>query len=78
MEVAFSFLNLQSICEVVQNFLSLGLNPGAQITYGGQVQRPRQGVVEIEFLGEFAERNLYSKHGLHGNKPNSGQPKQHT
>ncbi len=27
----------------MQNFLSLWLNAGAQITHGGQVQRPRQG-----------------------------------
>ncbi len=26
----------------MQNFLSLWLNAGAQITHGGQVQRPRQ------------------------------------
>ncbi len=26
----------------MQNFLSLWLNTGAQITHGGQVQRPRQ------------------------------------
>ncbi len=46
----------------------MGLNTGAQMTHGGQVQRQRQGVVEIEFLGKFAELNLYLKHGLHGNE----------
>ncbi len=29
----------------MQNFLNLGLNAGAQITHGGQVQRPRQKIV---------------------------------
>ncbi len=31
----------------MQNFLSLWLNTGAQITHGGQVQKPRQKMVYI-------------------------------
>ncbi len=31
----------------MQNFLSLWLNAGAQITHGGQVQRPRQNLLYI-------------------------------
>ncbi len=32
----------------MQNFLSLWLNAGAQITHGGEVQRPRQKVTKME------------------------------
>ncbi len=38
----------------MQNFLSLWLNAGAQITHGGQVQRPRQGNALESFpMGPF-------------------------
>ncbi len=34
----------------MQNFLSLWLNAGAQITHGGQVQRPRRDMSRIKLL----------------------------
>ncbi len=48
----------------MQNFLSLWLNAGAQITHGGQVQRPRQKKIAmhpflaIELLALFLKNNI--------------------
>ncbi len=37
----------------MQNFLSLWLNAGAQITHGGQVQRPRQKNQSIIHMNKY-------------------------
>ncbi len=42
----------------MQNFLSLWLNAGAQITHGGQVQRPRQKLVKSE-QNPFEGKKVY-------------------
>ncbi len=43
-----NLLPLENKKSSIKNFLSLWLNAGAQITHGGQVQRPRQNIIGVQ------------------------------